>query len=86
MLAYTVVKWPNQETTGRTRGFQMEQSLSTMQDFRTSSQSVVLSQFSKILQQLTGQISNHYSSSKIRNTHLCLFVQTKVHILYSDDE
>ena len=41
-----------------------------MQHFRQSSEAVGLSQVSKMLRQLTGQISAHYSSSKIRNTHL----------------
>ena len=36
-------------------------------------ETVGLSQNSKMLRQLTGQISAHYSSSKIRNTHLRLF-------------
>ena len=44
-----------------------------MQDFRQSSEAVGFSQVSKMLRQLTGQISAHYSSSKIRNTHLPLF-------------
>ena len=34
---------------------------------------VRLSQVIKILRQLTGQISAHYSSSKILNTHLRIF-------------
>jgi len=42
------------------------------QDLRQSSEAVGLSQVSKMLRQLTGQISAHYSSSKI-NTHLRLF-------------
>ena len=58
---------------GRTRGLQTEQSFSMMQDFRQSSEAVGFSQVSKMLRQLTGQISAHYSSSKIRNTHLPLF-------------
>ena len=44
-----------------------------MQDFRQSLEAVGFSQVSKMLRQLTGQISAHYSSSKIRNTHLPLF-------------
>ena len=44
-----------------------------MQDFRQGSEAVGLSQVSKMLRQLTGQITVHYSSSKIRNTHLSLF-------------
>ena len=45
-----------------------------MQDFRQSSEAVGLSQVSKLLRQLTGQISAHYSSSKMRNTgHLRRF-------------
>ena len=42
------------------------------QDLRQRSEAVGLSQVSKMLRQLTGQISAHYSSSKI-NTHLRLF-------------
>ena len=41
-----------------------------MQDFQQSSEAFGLSQVSKMLQQLTGQIAAHYSSSKMRNTHL----------------
>ena len=44
-----------------------------MQDFRQSSEVVGSSQVSTILRQLTGQISAHYFSSKIRNAHLRLF-------------
>ena len=44
-----------------------------MQDFRQSSEAVGLSQVSKMLRQLSGQISAYYFSSKIRNTHLRLF-------------
>ena len=58
---------------GRTRGLQTERSFSMMQDFRQSSEAVGFSQVSKMLRQLTGQMSAHYSSSKIRNTHLPLF-------------
>ena len=43
------------------------------EDFRQSSEAVGLLQASKMLRQLTGQISAHYSSSKIRNTHFRLF-------------
>ena len=61
-------------TTGRTRGFQTERSFSMMHDFRQSSEALRLSQVSKMLLQLSGQISAHCSSSEIRNTlHLCLF-------------
>ena len=44
-------------------------------DFWQSSEAVGhgLSQVSKMLSQLTRQISAHYPSSKIRNTHLRLF-------------
>ena len=66
-------KWPDQGTTGRTRGLQTEQPFSIMQDFWQSSEAVGLSQVSKMLRQLTGQISAHYSSCKIKNTHLHLF-------------
>ena len=67
-------KWPDRDgTTGRTRGLQTKRSFSMMQDFRQSSEAVGLSQVSKMLEQLTGQISAHHSSSKIRNTHLPLF-------------
>ena len=46
-----------------------------MHDFRQSSEALRLSQVSKMLQQLSGQISAHFSASEIRNTHdhLCLF-------------
>ena len=44
-----------------------------IQDFWQSSEAVGLSQVSKMLRQLTGQISAHYPSSEIRNTHLRLF-------------
>ena len=57
----------------KTRCLQTERSFSMMQDFRQSSEAVGLSQVSKMLRQLTGQISAHYSSSKIINTHLCFF-------------
>ena len=48
-------------------------SFSMMHDFRQSSEALRLSQVSKMLLQLSGQISAHCSSSEIRNTHLCLF-------------
>ena len=54
-------------------GFQTERSFSMMQDLRQSSEALCFSLVSKMLRQLTGQISAHYSSSKIRNTHLRLF-------------
>ena len=67
-------KWPDRDgTTGRTRGLQTKRSFSMMQDFRQSSEAVGLSQVSNMLRKLTGQISAHHSSSKIRNTHLRLF-------------
>ena len=44
-----------------------------MQGFWQSSEAVGLLQVSKMLRQLTGQISAQYSSSKIKNTHLRLF-------------
>ena len=44
-----------------------------MHDFRQSSEALRLSQVSKMLLQLSGQISAHCSSSEIRNTHLCPF-------------
>ena len=47
-----------------------------MQNFRQSSEAVGLSQVSKMLRQLTGQISARYSSSKRQkkiNTRLRLF-------------
>ena len=44
-----------------------------IRDFWQSSEAVGLSQVSKMLRQLTGQISAHYPSSKIRNTHFRLF-------------
>ena len=43
-----------------------------IQVFRQSLEAVGLSQVCKMLRQLTGQIIAHYSSSKIRKTHLCL--------------
>ena len=60
-------------TTGRTRDLQTERSFSMMHDNRQSSEALRLSQVSKMLLQLSGQISAHCSSSEIRNTHLCLF-------------
>ena len=71
MPTYKVTKVAR--TTGRARCLQTERSFSMMQDFRQSSEAVGSSQVSTILQQLTGQISAHYSSSKIRNTHSRLF-------------
>ena len=59
--------------TGRTRGLQTERSFSMMHDFRQSLEALRLSEVSKMLLQLSGQISAHCSSSEIRNTHLCLF-------------
>ena len=44
-----------------------------IQEFWQSSEAVGLSQVSKMLRQLTGQISAHHPSSKIGNTHLRLF-------------
>ena len=58
---------------GGTRGLQTERSFSMMHDFRQSLEAVGLPQVSKMLRQLTGQISAYYSSSKIRKTHLRLF-------------
>ena len=58
---------------GRTRGLQTERSFSMMHDFRQSLEPVGLPQVSKMLRQLTGQISAYYSCSKIRKTHLRLF-------------
>ena len=61
-------------TTGRTRGLQTERSFSMMHDFRQSSETLRLSQVSKMLLQLSGQIPAHCSCPEIRNTlHLCLF-------------
>ena len=62
-----------QEPLARPGGLQTQQSFSVMQDFRQGSEAVGLSQVRKVLQQLTGQITVHYSSCKIRNTHLSLF-------------
>ena len=42
-------------------------------DFRESSEAVGLSQVRKMLRQLTGKNSAHYSTSKIKNSHLHLF-------------
>ena len=61
-------KWPDQGTTGRTRGLQTEQPFSIMQDFWQSSEAVGLSQVRKMLRQLTGQILLRY-----KNTYLRLF-------------
>ena len=67
-------KWPDQGTAGRSRGLQTQRLFSMMQHFRQSSEAVGLLQVSKMLRQLPGrQISVHYSSFKIRNTHLRLF-------------
>ena len=66
-------KWPDQGTTGRIRDLQTERSFFMMQDFRQSSEAVGLSQVSNMLRELTGQISAHYSSFEIKNTHLPLF-------------
>ena len=44
-----------------------------MQHFPQSAEAVGLAQVSKMLRQLTGQISAHYSSSKIKKTYLRLF-------------
>ena len=76
-------KWPHQGTIGRTRSLQTERSFSMMHDVRQSSEAVGLSQVSKMLRQLTGQISAHYSSFKIRNVIDVFFVQTKDRILYT---
>ena len=70
MPVYKWPKWPDQGTTGQTRGLQAERSFSMMQVFRQSLEAVGLSQVCKMLGRLTGQIPAHYSSSKIRNTHL----------------
>ena len=54
-----------------------------IQEFWQSSEAAGLSQVSKMLRQLTGQISAHYPSSKIRNTHLRLFRPDEVpHTVY----
>ena len=45
---------------------------SMIHDFRQSSEALRLSQVSRMLLQLSGQISAH-CSSEIRNTHSCLF-------------
>ena len=73
MPVYKWPNWPDQGTTGQTRGLQMEWSFSMMQVFRQSLEAVGLWQVCKMLRQLTGQIPAHYCSSKIRNTHLRLF-------------
>ena len=73
-------KWPDQGTNGRTRDLQTERSFSMMKHFRHSSEAVGLSQDSKMLQQLTGQISAHYCSSKVKKILIyVLFVRTKEH-------
>ena len=53
-------------TTSQTRGLQTEWSFSMMHDFWQSSEALRLSQVSKMLLQISGQISAHCSS------HLCL--------------
>ena len=55
------------------RGLQTQRLFCMMQHFPQSSGAVDLSQVSKMLRQLTGQISAHYSSSKIKKTYLRLF-------------
>ena len=52
MPAYKWPKWPDQRTTGPTRGLQTERSFSMIQDFRQSSGAADLSQVSKMLRQL----------------------------------
>ena len=61
--------WPKWADRGPSNGV----SFSMMHDFRQSSEAVGLPQASKMLRKLTGQISAHYSTSKIRNIHLRLF-------------
>ena len=73
LFACRLTQWPDQGTFGRTRDLQMQRLFSMIQDFWQSSEAVGLSQVSKMLRQLTGQISAHYPSSEIRNTHLRLF-------------
>ena len=63
MLVYKWPKWLDQ-------GLQTKRSFSMMQDFRQSSETIGLSQVSKMLRQPTGQISAHHFSSKIITSHL----------------
>ena len=65
--------WFTSGQSGWTRGLQTRRSFSMMQDFRQSSETIGTSQVSKMLRQLTGQISAHHSSSKIITSHLRLF-------------
>ena len=65
--------WFTSGQSGWTRGLQTKRSFSMMQDFRQSSETIGTSPVSKMLRQLTGQISAHHSSSKIITSHLRLF-------------
>ena len=56
MPAYKWPKWPNQRTTGPTRGLQTERSFSMIQDFGQSSGAADLSQVSKMLGQLRARL------------------------------
>ena len=68
--------WPDQ-------GPSTQRLFSTIQDFWLRSEAVGLAHVSKMLRQLTGQMSAHYPSSKIRNTHLRLFRPDQgPHIVY----
>ena len=62
-------KRPDQGTFGRNSDLQTQRLFSMVQDFWPSSEAVGLSQVSKMLRQLNGQISAHYRSSNLRNTH-----------------
>ena len=82
MPAYNVAgsrnHWPNQgPSKGRVIFYDVGFS-AKLRSCRTSlktaaKETIGLSQVSEMLRQFTGQISAHYSSSKIRNTHLRLF-------------
>ena len=62
--ACRLTQWPDQGTFGRTRDLQTQRLFSMIQEFWQSSEAVGLSRVSKMLRQLTRQISAHYPSSK----------------------
>ena len=73
LFAHSFACWFTSGQSGWTRGLQTKRLFSMMQDFRQSSETIGLSQVSKMLRQLTGQISAHHFSSKIITSHLRLF-------------
>ena len=58
-FACRLTKWPDQGTFGRTRDLQTQRLFSMIHDFWQSSEAVGLTQVSKMLRQLTRQISAH---------------------------